>query len=257
MFSFFKKKAPKTEMDTPSSVLDFSFLELDMHSHLVPGIDDGAKQLDDSVRFVEALFALGIRKIITTPHIHGEMYDNDTAKVQKHFQPLKDYVAAHLPEMHIQVSAEYFLDNYFLNEVLPKGLMPFGDNNVLVEVSMAGWNRNFNDILFAVQANGYHPILAHPERYVYETNFSVYEKLKSKGVCLQMNLLSIMGYYGKTIQQNAEKLMAMGFYDYCGTDLHHERHLAHIQAMPQEAAKIMQQLNEYGFKNKQLYKTTV
>ena len=257
MFSFFKKKSPNTAIDAASSMLDFSFLELDMHSHLVPGIDDGAKHLEDSVRFVEALYALGIRSIITTPHIHGEMYDNDTAKVQRHFQPLKDYVAAHLPELHIQVSAEYFLDNYFLNEVLPKGLMPFGNNNVLVEVSMAGWNRNFNDILFAVQANGYRPILAHPERYVYETNFSVYEQLKNKGVCLQMNLLSMIGYYGKTIQQNAQKLMDMGLYDYCGTDLHHERHLAHMLAMPQEAAKIMQQLSEYGFKNKHLYKTTV
>jgi protein-tyrosine phosphatase len=256
MFSFFKKK--NNTLPTPTyTVNDFSFLELDMHSHLVPGIDDGAQSLEDSVRFIESMYELGIKSYITTPHIHGEMYDNDSEKVQQYFKPLKDYLAQHLPEIHIQASAEYFLDTYFLNNVLPKGLMAFGKNNVLVEVSMAGWNRQFNEIMFAVQANGYNPILAHPERYLYETNMDVFAALKDKGVALQMNLLSILGYYGKSIKINAEKLLQMGLYDYCGTDLHHERHLGHIKSMPQEQQELMWQLSEYGFKNKELYESLV
>jgi protein-tyrosine phosphatase len=252
MFSFFKKK--KSQVIEPSyHVPDFSFLGGDMHSHLVPAIDDGSQSLEDSIRFVEALYDLGIKNFITTPHIHGEMYDNDTHKVQRLFQPLKDYLAQYHSDIHIQVSAEYFLDTYFLHEVLPKGLMAFGKNNVLVEASMAGWNRQFNEIMFAVQANGYKPILAHPERYLYETQMEVFETLKTKGVAMQLNLLSILGYYGKSIKINAEKMLELGLYDYCGTDLHHERHLNHIKNMPIEHQELMWQLSEYGFRNKELY----
>jgi protein-tyrosine phosphatase len=251
MFSFFKKK--KSPLPVPTYLVpDFSFLGVDMHSHLVPAIDDGSQSLEDSLRFIEALYSLGYKKFITTPHIHGEIYDNDTLKVQNLFKPLKEHLAQQHPDISIQVSAEYFLDTYFLSEVLPKGLMPFGNNNVLVEVSMAGWNRQFHEIMFAIQANGYHPILAHPERYIYETKLEVFEQLKEKGVLMQMNLLSILGYYGKSIKINAEKMLARGLYDYCGTDLHHERHLSHIQTMPQEHQELMWQLSEYGFKNKEL-----
>lgn len=252
MFSFLKKKNAKVIQPT-YHVPDFSFLEGDMHSHLVPGIDDGAKTLEDSVLFVESLIQLGLKKFILTPHIHGEMYDNDTLKVQKYFQPVKEYFAQHHPEIHIQVSAEYFLDTYFLHNVLPKGLMTFGKNQVLVEASMAGWNRQFNEIMFAVQANGYSPILAHPERYIYETNMNVFEQLKIKGVSMQLNLLSILGYYGKSIKINAEKMLELGLYDYCGTDLHHHRHLQNIQSIPVEHQDLIWQLAEYGFKNKELY----
>ncbi len=253
MFSFFKKKSPATQTPT-YTVNDFSFLGGDMHSHLVPGIDDGSQSLEDSVKFIEGLYKLGIKNFITTPHIHGEMFDNDTIKVQKYFQPLKDYLAQHYPDIHIQVSAEYFLDTNFLSDVLPKGLMPFGQKNVLVEVSMAGWNRQFNEIMFAVQANGYNPILAHPERYIYETELAVFEKLKDKGVLMQMNLLSILGYYGKSIKINAEKMLAAGLYDFCGTDLHHERHLTQLSNMFTEHQNTLWQLSEYGFKNQILFK---
>jgi tyrosine-protein phosphatase YwqE len=254
MFSFLKKKKEEAPQPKPGyHVPDFSFLGADMHSHLVPGIDDGSQSLEDSARFIKSLIDLGIKKFITTPHIHGEMYDNDTQKVQSFFAPLKAYVAEQHPDVHIQTSAEYFLDSFFLSDVLPKGLMPFGNNQVLVEVSMAGWNRQFNEIIFAVQANGYKPILAHPERYIYETDIKVFENLKNKGVSLQMNLLSIIGYYGKSIKINAEKMMDAGLYDYCGTDLHHQRHLDRILQMPSEQQEILWKMSEYGFRNGELF----
>jgi tyrosine-protein phosphatase YwqE len=109
--------------------------------------------------------------------------------------------------------------------------------------------------MFAVQANGYNPILAHPERYLYETNMEVFANLKNKGVALQMNLLSILGYYGKSIKINAEKMLEMGLYDYCGTDLHHDRHLENILNMPQTHQEILWQLSEYGFKNSDLFES--
>lgn len=254
MFSFFKKnKSIAPEVVPGYHVPDLSFLGADMHSHLVPGIDDGSQSMEDSVHFVKSLVDLGIRKFITTPHIHGEMYDNDTTKVQGSFAPLKSYLAENYPDIHIQTSAEYFLDSYFLSEVLPKGLMPFGNNQVLVEVSMAGWNRQFNEIIFAIQTNGYKPILAHPERYIYETDIKVFENLRNKGVSLQMNLLSMIGYYGKSIKINAEKMLEAKLYDYCGTDLHHQRHLDRIRQMPAEQQEILWRLSEYGFRNEELF----
>jgi protein-tyrosine phosphatase len=250
MFSFFsKKKAPVSEGPLP----DLSFLEGDMHSHLVPGIDDGSQSLEDSIRFVERLSALGLKHFITTPHIHGEMYDNDTAKVQHALQPLKQHLEQHMPDISFMASAEYFLDSYFLTEVLPAGLMAFGKNNVLVEVSMAGWPRNFNDLLFAIQANGYNPILAHPERYQYETNAAVYTKMKERGVLLQLNLLSVAGYYGKTVQSMAFELMDRQLYDFCGTDLHHERHLEKIELLLRTQPELVERLRAYGFRNRELY----
>ncbi len=253
MFSLFKKKQKEEKIEPTYHVADLSFLGGDMHSHLVPAIDDGSQSIEDSVKFILKLSDLGLKKFITTPHIHGEMYDNDTIKVRQFFQPLKEYLAQNHPEISIQVSAEYFLDSYFMQHVLPKGLMAFGKNQVLVESSMAGWSRQFNEMIFAVQANGYHPILAHPERYIYETDMHSYERLKEKGIQLQLNLLSILGYYGKSIKINAEKILQLGLYDYCGTDLHHHRHLAQIQAMPEQHQEILWRLAEYGFKNKELY----
>lgn len=252
MFSFFKKKSTEEPLAT-YHVPDFSFLGGDMHSHLVPAIDDGSQSIEDSVRFILKLSELGLKKFITTPHIHGEMYDNDTIKVRQFFQPLKDYLLKHHSEIQIQVSAEYYLDTYFMTHVLPKGLMAFGNKNVLVESSMAGWNRQFNEMIFAIQSNGYNPILAHPERYIYETNMAVFEALRDKGVKLQLNLLSIIGYYGKSIKVNAEKMLALKLYDYCGTDLHHHKHLDHISNMSEQNQQTMWLLAEYGFKNKELY----
>jgi len=252
MFSFLTRK--KATADPLPALSDFSFLYGDMHSHLVPGIDDGSQSLDNSVTFIQRLALMGIKHFITTPHIHGEMYDNDTEKVQRSFQPLKDHLQQYLPDISMRASAEYFLDNYFLTEVLPKGLMGFGSrNHVLVEVSMAGWPRNVNDLLFAVQANGYAPILAHPERYQYETNPDAFARIRDKGIALQLNLLSVTGYYGKAVQDMALVLMDRGLYDFCGTDLHHERHLSRLEHMAGSFPEIMQQLQSYAFKNRELY----
>jgi len=250
MFSFFRKK----KVDEPVTLLsrDFSFLGCDMHSHLVPAIDDGSQSLEDSFAFIKTLHEQGIRKFITTPHIHGEIYDNDNRKVREYFEPLKAHVEQYLPDVSIEVSAEYFMDNHFLNEVLPGGLMAFGDNYVLVEVSMAGWPRNFDELIFKVQAAGYKPILAHPERYIYETDMSFYEQLRSRGVLLQMNLLSVTGYYGKVVKDNAFAMMERNLYQFCGTDLHHERHLARILKIPEVQPATMNKLVEYGFENPRL-----
>jgi protein-tyrosine phosphatase len=256
MWSFFKKKNKEAEANTGEPV-DFSFLGCDMHSHLVPAIDDGSKSLEESLEFIRKFKERGYSKLITTPHVHGEFYDNNTEKIQSRFEELRRYIKDHHIQMELGVSAEYFLDNYFQTEVLPHGLMPFGDNYVLVEVSMAGWPRNFSDLIFSIQSLGYKPILAHPERYLFEEGAETYRSLKDRGVFLQMNLLSVLGYYGRSVKTQAELLLKEKLYDFCGSDLHHERHMHMLQKMQQEHSAIMHQLKDYGFRNHELLSTQV
>ncbi len=252
MFSFFKKKSSKPEVAPEDVPKDFSFLGCDMHSHLVPGVDDGSKDLEDSLNLIRGLRDKGYKKLITTPHIQLEFYDNSAEKLRKHFTSLQRFIADQRIGVELGIAAEYYLDNMFMNGVLPDGLLSFGDNYVLVEVSMAGWPRNFSDMIFSIQSLGYKPILAHPERYLYEENVKTYLDLKEKGMMMQMNLLSVLGYYGKTVKGLAEKFLEHNVYDFCGSDLHHERHLANVDKIVKEHPEIMVKLEKYGFRNQSL-----
>lgn len=255
MFSFFSNSRRRREeaADTLAQApKDFSFLGCDMHSHLVPGIDDGSQSVEDSLLLIRGFQQSGYTKLITTPHVQLEFYDNTREKLRAHFARLQRVMTELGITLELQVAAEYYLDNMFLSSVLPDGLLSFGDKYVLVEVSMAGWPRNFSDMIFAIQSMGYKPILAHPERYLYEENPNTYLELKARGVCMQMNLLSVMGYYGKTVKGLAEKLMDHKVYDFCGSDVHHQRHMAQITRLMQEQPALMAKLGSYGFRNEVL-----
>jgi tyrosine-protein phosphatase YwqE len=247
---FRKKKIAEPILDAPK---DFSFLGVDFHSHLIPGIDDGSPDIETSVSYVRELKELGYRALITTPHIHGDFYRNTTENIREGLDKLQEGVAAAGIDISIQASAEYYLDNYFLEEVLPKGLMSFGNNQVLVEVSMAGWPRNFDSIIFAIQAAGYSPILAHPERYQSETSIEFYRELKERGVALQMNLLAPLGYYGGGIKTVAMQMLDEGLYDFAASDMHHERHLATLKRLLDEHPGLASQLASYPFQNASLF----
>lgn len=251
MFSFFKRKKTKSrDVSLPS---DFSFLGADMHSHLVPGIDDGAPDLTVSLELARELHGMGFKKLITTPHVYSDFYRNDKETLQEGQNILADYLKLHQLDVKIQVAAEYFLDRYFLEEVLPKGLLTFGDNYVLVETSMAGRSAEFDDCLFAVMTQGYKPVLAHIERYTYEDSIAYFEQLKGNGVFLQLNALSVTGYYGQSIRHNVKRFLEAGLYDFCGSDLHHERHAVKLRQMPEDHPEDFELLATYPhFKNKTL-----
>jgi tyrosine-protein phosphatase YwqE len=117
---------------------------------------------------------------------------------------------------------------------------------------MAGWPRNMDDMIFSIQAAGYKPILAHPERYLYEEDISTYLRLKDKGVLIQMNLLSVLGYYGKGVKTLADNFMAGGLYDFCGSDAHHIRHISNLDHILTKHPHIGARLAAYGFKNSSL-----
>ena len=221
MFKLFSKS--KT---TPSRS-DFSLLKTDMHSHLLPGIDDGSPDLATSLRLIKGMVDLGYTKLITTPHIMWDMYKNTPDKIQEKLEMLRAAVKENGINVEIHAAAEYFLDEY-VEQLLRKNepLLPISGKMVLVEFSLAYPSHSLKDILFEMQMQGYLPVVAHPERYIYlEHARDFYDELKDIGCLFQLNLLSLGNHYGKSVHELAQYLMKKEYYDLVGTDLHHARHL--------------------------------
>jgi protein-tyrosine phosphatase len=199
---------------------------VDFHSHLLPGIDDGAKTFDDTRELITAMRKLRFEQIITTPHIMKNVWDNTahsiTAKLAETQTGLQ-HIGLDIP-MH--AAAEYLMDGNFTELFQTQQLLTVKDNYVLVEMSYINPPIQLYDILFDLQVAGYKPILAHPERYIfYHSKFSEYEKLKHAGCLFQVNLLSVIGYYGVDVAEAAKKLLRKGMIDFAGSDIHHKHHV--------------------------------
>lgn len=210
-----------------SGHFNFGELGTDMHSHLLPGIDDGAPDLETSLELIKGMAALGYKKLITTPHIMWDMYQNTREGILEKLELLRKAVQENNINVEIHAAAEYFLDDY-VEQLVKKNepLLTIGGNMVLVEFSMAYPSHGLKDILFEMQMQGYQPVIAHPERYVYlENNRSFYDELKDIGCLFQLNILSLGMTYGKSVQELSQYLIKKQYYDLVGTDLHHFRHL--------------------------------
>jgi protein-tyrosine phosphatase len=207
--------------------VDFSILKADMHSHLLPGIDDGSPDMETSLRLIRGMTELGFTKLITTPHIMWDMYKNTRAVILDKLEQLQAAVKAEGLTVEINAAAEYFLDDY-VSGLLKKNepLLTVSGKMVLVEFSLAQPSMSLKDILFEMQMQGYIPIIAHPERYIYlEHNKDFYEELKDIGCLFQLNLLSLSNHYGKSVHEIAQYLVKKEYYELVGTDLHHYRHI--------------------------------
>ena len=222
---------------------DFGLLKADMHSHLIPGIDDGSPDMETSLDLIRKMAGLGYIKLITTPHIMWDMYKNDRDDILKRLESLQKNVKAEGIAVDIHAAAEYFLDEH-VEQLLKKNepLLTISDNMVLVEFSMALVSMNLKDILFDMQMRGYLPVIAHPERYLYlQRNKDFYDELKDIGCLFQLNLLSVGGFYGKSAKELANYLIKKEYYDLIGTDVHYERHLEalHNPALADPLAKLI------------------
>lgn len=206
---------------------DFSLLKADMHSHLIPGIDDGSPDMETSIQLIRQMAGLGYTKLITTPHIMWGMYRNDRDDILTRLESLQSAVKAAGIAVEIHAAAEYFLDEH-VEQLLKnnKPLMTISGNMVLVEFSMALQSMGIKNILFDMQMKGYQPVIAHPERYIYlEKNKEFYDELKDIGCLFQLNLLALSGGYGNSVKKLADYLIKKEYYDLIGTDLHHHRHI--------------------------------
>lgn len=225
MFKLFSKSKPAV------GKVDFGVLKADMHSHLLPGIDDGSPDIQTSLNLIRGMMDLGYTKLITTPHIMWDMYKNSHEVILEKLAVLRNAVKEAGLAVEINAGAEYFLDDHveeLVNSNTP--LLPISGNMILVEFSMAFPSRSLKDILFSLQMQNYLPVIAHPERYLYlDKNKDFYEELKDIGCLFQLNILSLGGYYGKSAQELALFLVKKGYYDLIGTDLHGVRHLDALQ----------------------------
>jgi protein-tyrosine phosphatase len=220
MLFFNKKNIPLTNF--------FKNDFVDIHSHLLPGIDDGAKDLNASIALIEKMSSYGIKSFITTPHILGDVYPNTPEIIKSKLQTVKnELLKRNITDISIDAAAEYMMDEQF-SEMIEKDekLLTLKDNHVLVEMSYFSPPINLYEVLFKLQLKGYKPVLAHPERYnFYHTDFKSYYKLKQAGCLFQLNLLSLTEHYGKDVRKISKTLLKENLYDFVGTDTHHQRHL--------------------------------
>ncbi len=231
LFNRKKKEAVYDELPRTANA-NWAFLGADMHSHFIPGIDDGAKTIADSLALLRAMAAMGYKTIITTPHVMVDYYPNNTRTIQEGLAAVQAAAKENNIDLTIRAAAEYYIDESFMKLLETEPLLTIYQKEVLVEFSMMYEPPMLFDVIFKMQSAGYKPIIAHPERYLFfHKDFKRYRDLKDKGCMLQLNMLSLTGYYGKNVKMIADELLAKGLYDYCGSDMHHEKHAAALAGM--------------------------
>jgi protein-tyrosine phosphatase len=233
------KKSP------PSEPINLSLIGIDMHSHFIPGIDDGAQTMQDSVEMITAMAELGYRKVITTPHIMGDFYRNTPEIINAGLEQVRKEVAAAGVSIDIEAAAEYYFDFELERKLDNEKLLTMGDNYLLFEVSYMNSPDNLDGIIFKMQTQGYKPVLAHPERYPYWfRDMGNFERLKDKGVFFQLNINSLTGHYSPATMKVAEQMIDKGWYDFLGSDCHHAGHLELIRKV--RSAPPLRKLVESG-----------
>jgi protein-tyrosine phosphatase len=212
--NLFHKKA------TPLNNL--SSLKTDIHSHIIPGIDDGSANIEESIELIRKLKDLEYKKIITTPHINYNYPKNTPEFIMGGLKNLNEALKNNGISITIEAAAEYMIDDGFEEKFLSGNLLTFGKKYILIEFSYFFPPTNIIPMLFKLQINGYKIVLAHPERYTYwHKSFDIYEDLKNRGVYFQLNMVSLTGIYSHQIRRIAEKLIENNMIDFVGTDLHH------------------------------------
>jgi len=218
MFKWFSKK--KEQECEP---LNFSVLKTDIHSHFIPGIDDGSPDMETTIALIEKMQELGFKKIITSPHVMSDFYQNSSEIILNGLADVRKELKAKNINMEIDAVAEYYIDYEFEQKIGKEKFLTFGDNYILVELSFMQAPRNLFEIIFKLQLEGYKVVLAHPERYNYYT-MKDYEEFISRGVILQINFLSLIGYYSPQVKKKTESLINSGMVSLVGTDCHNMNH---------------------------------
>lgn len=221
----------------PLVPLPLSNIEVDMHSHLIPAIDDGSKSLEESVELAKGLVNMGYKKAITTPHIMSDFYKNNPENIGLGLEKLNAALSNNGIQLEVEAAAEYYIDFEFSEKIDAGEILTFGNNYVLVECSFVEPPKNLTEVIFKLQTNGYKVILAHPERYAFwHTNLNVLVDLKDREVYFQLNLPSLAGLYSPEVKTMAEKLITHQMVDFIGSDLHNKQQLKALQQIKVKAS---------------------
>lgn len=227
MFFSFKKKHSLVQSGILKGMTD-------IHSHILPGVDDGSPDKATSLELLQFLEELGITSVWFTPHVMSDMKQNTKSYLTEHFEVFR---TSYKGPIQLHQAGEYMMDAQFTTQ-LPAEVLPLGENHLLVETSYMLPPVGMKDILAAVRKN-YFPVIAHPERYTYMTMDDYRNLYRTDGYNLQLNLMSLSGYYNPGARHAAEALLAAGMYTYVGTDLHHlERYAPMLQNMKLTSAQL-------------------
>ena len=205
---------------------DLGRFKSDMHSHLIPEIDDGAQDMDQTIAILAKFESLGYKKVVTTPHIMTDSFPNNPEIILSGLEKVKNEIKKVGIEIEIEAAAEYYFDETLMPKIKNKELLTFGDNYVLVEFAFHSPPQFLDQLFFELKTHGYRPVIAHFERYLYYLGkIDKAEKWRSEGINIQINLNSLFGQYGPEVQKQAEKLIDEGQFDFVGTDCHRIEHL--------------------------------
>jgi protein-tyrosine phosphatase len=219
VFSFFSRKTKQ----------DIAPVTTDVHSHLLAALDDGVKSQEEAEEIINVFLEMGYRKMITTPHILSDYYKNTPETINDGLEKLKIFLKDRA-DMKVEAAAEYYLDESLMKRTEEKvPLLTFGDRYLLFETNFISEPLQLKEFIFKATSSGYKPVLAHPERYQYMT-LAKAEDLRDRGVLLQINSLSLIGYYSLQVQRMAIKLIDQGWIDLLGSDCHN---MDQAQFLPQ------------------------
>lgn len=235
MFHIFQKK---------EFLVDHLHGLVDIHNHILPGIDDGAKTVEDSISLIKGFSEIGITSFLCTPHIMHNVYDNNPKTIKASYDTLsKELSSRSILDINLSYAAEHMIDDNFEHILEEEEVMPLGKDHLLVEMSYLQPSFNFDIAVEKVKKKGIFPILAHPERYMYfHGKYGKYPSLKADGVLFQLNLLSLdAASYGESVQKIAERLLKDDLIDYVGTDIHSERQLGLLKEV-KVSKKTLEQL---------------
>ncbi|WP_396176881.1 tyrosine-protein phosphatase [Flavobacterium sp.] len=240
---FFNKKKPILKDLIPDNHIDF-------HSHLLFGIDDGAKNFEETLTLVKAMNGFGITQFTATPHVMNHVWENTSEMIINRQNEVNALFKQHHLDFTIKGAAEYLMDDSFVKLFQNEPLLTLKENYVLVEMSYINAPLQLYDILFELQIAGYKPVLAHPERYnFYHNHFEEYKRLKTAGCLFQINLLSTVGYYGEFVARTAEELLKRGMIDFASSDIHHDKHVAAFdgKVLFKDAKPLQEAINNSSF----------
>ena len=196
---------------------------VDIHSHILPGIDDGAKNIEESLELISKMKNLGFSKIIGTPHTYPGLYENTNKTINNSFRELKGKIPKGI---EISYASEYMADISILEKIKNNEILTLKDKYILIETSFNSMPNDLFELIFEIRLKGFIPIIAHPERYIYMfEDFKIIEKLKNMGCLFQINLLSSTGYYGSKAIEFSDYLFKNNIIDFVGSDIHNIRHI--------------------------------
>lgn len=223
--SIFSKKEAKRDS------FDLSVLKVDMHSHLIPGIDDGSKSMDETIGMLTKFENLGFKKVITTPHIMSDYFRNTPEIILGGMEKVQAELKRINLNIEFEAAAEYYYDETLMEKLKNKEkLLTFGDNYLLFEFSFHSEPSQIDNLIFEMITQNYKPVLAHFERYVFlHGSIDKATEWREKGVNIQLNYNSLTGHYGPEVLKQARKLVDSGQIDFVATDCHRIEHLMTLE----------------------------